>query len=251
MRVLSIFPVLALSVLAYANISANAQPSEAPQNIIKVTAPAPASALTVAELFTSQGCSSCPPAERMFSKLSERDDLLTLEWHVDYWDRLVHHGSRWKDPYSDKIFTERQRAYNRSLRGKSAVYTLQAIVNGYFEGVGSRKTDVSDMIENVPALTVPVSIASDRITVGPSADAQDILFLRLLERHKTDVTGGENKGKELHGRNIVLEAVIIGQTGTGSTELELPAIKDGETCAVLVQTLDNDVGPIMGAAKCT
>ena len=251
MKVLSIFPVLALSVLAYTQLTANAQSSNAPQNIIKVAATAPASALTVAELFTSQGCSSCPPAERMFAKLAERDDLLTLEWHVDYWDRLVHHGSRWKDPYSDKDFTERQRAYNRSLRGKSAVYTPQAIVNGHFEGVGNRKAEVSDMIENVPALTVPVSITGDKITVGPSADSEDILFLRLLERHKTDVTGGENKGKALHGRNIVLDSVVIGQTGTGSTELELPAIKDGETCAVLVQTLDNDVGPIIGAAKCT
>ena len=249
MRVLSIFPVLALSVIAYANLSANAQQSSTPQSNTSVEAPA--DTLTVAELFTSQGCSSCPPAERLFAKLAERDDLLTIEWHVDYWDRLVHHGSRWKDPYSDKTFTERQRAYNRSLRGRSAVYTPQAIVNGHFEGAGNRSSAVSDMLENVPALSVPVSIAGDTITVGPSAAAEDILFLRLLEQHETDVKGGENKGKALHGRNIVLEAVVIGQTGTGSSELELPAVKDGETCAVLVQTLGDDVGPILGAAKCT
>lgn len=245
MKTLSIFTALAFSLGActYSSSPANAQQSDA-------STLASGQPLVVAELFTSQSCSSCPPAELMFSKLAERDDLITIEWHVDYWDTLVHRGSRWKDPYSDKTFTARQRSYNRSLRGKPAVYTPQAIVNGRLEGVGSRSNDVSDMLKNVPALSVPVSIADNIITVGPSPEGADILFVRLLERHETDVKGGENKGKELHGRNIVLDAVILGKAGKTTMDLSLPPLKDGESCAILVQTLGDIVGPVRGAAKC-
>lgn len=223
--------------------SANAQTIE--------TSEAPAAPeLVVAELFTSQGCSSCPAAEDLFSKLAERDNVLTIEWHVDYWDDLVHHGSRWKDPYSKKVFTARQRSYNRSLRGTSAVYTPQAIVNGHFEGVGSRPAAVNDMLGNAPALSIPVTIANDKVIVGSSDAAADILFVRLLERHLTDVKGGENKGRKLHGKNIVLEASVIGTTGAKAIELSLPSVGKGESCAVLVQPNDTDVGHIIGAARC-
>lgn len=73
----------------------------------------------VLELFTSQGCYSCPAAEAFLGELIEaRDDIVALEWHVDYWDRLVYRGSSWKDPFSDASFTERQQTYAAQLRGR-------------------------------------------------------------------------------------------------------------------------------------
>lgn len=249
MKLLSAISVFALLLTACGNNSANAQLVE--NTASAATVSAPANQLVVAELFTSQGCSSCPAAEALFSKLAQRDNVLTMEWHVDYWDQLVHHGSKWKDPYSNKAFTQRQRSYNRSLRGKNASYTPQAVVNGNFEGVGSRPSTVNDMLSGAPALSLAVQIANQKITVGPSADKADILFVRLLEHHDTDVKGGENKGRQLSGENIVLEAIVLGSTGPDSSEFILPKIGKGETCAVLVQTLDENIGPIMGAAKCS
>jgi len=204
----------------------------------------------VAELFTSQSCSSCPPAEALFSTLADREDLLTIEWHVDYWDKLVHGGSKWKDVYSDKDYTARQRSYNRSIRGTGGVYTPQAIVNGIIEGVGSRPSEVSKLLQDAPALEVPVQIKDATISVGESQNAMEVLFVRLLKQHETNVKGGENKGRKLAGKNIVLDAKVLGQTGTTVTEFNLPSVGAGETCAVLVQSLNHDVGPIVGAAKC-
>lgn len=204
----------------------------------------------VAELFTSQSCSSCPPAEALFSELSEQENILAIEWHVDYWDKLVHGGSRWKDRYSSAVFTERQRAYNRAIRGTNGVYTPQAVVNGNLETVGSRSRDVSGLLQQAEDLAVPVGIENRTVTVGASGADADILFVRLLDKHVTDVKGGENKGRKLFGKNIVLHAEILGQTADRVTEYKLPSVGEGESCAVLVQTIDGKVGPILGAAKC-
>ncbi len=86
--------------------------------------------------------------------------------------------------------------------------------------------------------------------IGASQANVDILFVRLLKQHETDVKGGENKGRKLAGKNIVLEAKILGQTGQKSTDYKLPSVGKGETCAVLLQSIDEGVGPILGAAKC-
>jgi len=232
----------ALFGLSFMTEKAEAQPIEA-------TATA-SSSLIVAELFTSQSCSSCPPAEALFSRLAERDDLLTIEWHVDYWDRLVHHGSKWKDPYSNKAYTERQRSYNATLRGTRGVYTPQAIVNGDYEGVGNSRSEVADLISFAKDLTLPVDIDGDTVTVGSNKESVEVLFVRLLDSHETNVKGGENKGRKLSGKNIVLEAEILGQTRNKPIEFNLPKVGEGESCAVLVQSLSRGVGPVLGAAKC-
>ena len=238
MKILPLISVLAISFVAFSHIS-TAEEKAASDTLI------------VAELFTSQGCSSCPPAEKLFSNLADRDDLLTLEWHVDYWDKLVHGGSRWKDVYSSREFTNRQRAYNQTLRGKRAVYTPQAIVNGRVEGVGSRRGEVSNLLKYSGKLKVPVHIDSNTVSVGKNLNSADVLFVRLLKKHVTSVKGGENKGRKLSGKNIVLEATVLGQTGAKAAEFTLPSIGEGESCAVLVQSLDEaNVGPILGAAKC-
>ncbi|MFN0023541.1 MAG: DUF1223 domain-containing protein, partial [Parvularculaceae bacterium] len=94
----------------------------------------PADKPVVVELFTSQGCSSCPPAEALMRELAKRPGLVALEWHVDYWDDL-HAGSsgKWKDPFSSADHTARQRAYNRALRGTGGAYTPQMVIDGAAE----------------------------------------------------------------------------------------------------------------------
>jgi len=177
--------------------------------------------------------------------------VLTLEWHVDYWDTLIHGGSKWKDPYSDKAFTSRQRSYNQALRGTRGVYTPQAIVNGKAETVGNSRGKVSSLLKNADQIPLSVDIKDNVVSIGANEAEVDVLFVRLLKQHKTDVKGGENKGRRLHGKNIVLEAVILGQTGESPTQFELPRVTANESCAVLVQSLSDDVGPILGASRCS
>ncbi len=241
MKPIALFSLIAVSLTATTWFSVAAQGTS--------TTPA-TSTLTVAELFTSQGCSSCPPAERLFSSLADKENVLTIEWHVNIWDDLVHGGSRWKDPYSKDKFTERQRAYNFSIRGKNGVYTPQAVVNGQLEGVGSRPSEVNYMLETTPSLPVSVQIDDNKVIVESSGEAADVLFVRLLKEQETNVKGGENKGRQLAGKNIALSATVLGQSGGKTMEFKLPSIGKGETCAVLVQRHDGEIGPILGAAKC-
>lgn len=245
MKTYALLSALVATVSAIAFFTSAAGTAEAAPPQAQTDAP-----LIVAELFTSQSCSSCPPAEALFSDLAEQDNLLTIEWHVDYWDSLIHGGSKWKDPYSDKTFTERQRSYNDSIRGTRAVYTPQAVVNGGLEGVGNRSGEVSAVLTEAEALPLSVQIQDNIVTVGPNEAGVQVLFVRLLERHETNVKGGENKGRKLYGKNIALDAEVLGTTGSAATQFDIPSVGAGETCAVLVQSLSGDVGPVLGAAKC-
>ena len=241
--------ILSLIALAAATaIGLNFVTGEADAQDIKQDASA--SPLVVAELFTSQSCSSCPPAEALFSELAEEENLLTMEWHVDYWDTLIHGGSKWKDRYSSAEFTDRQRSYNAEIRRTRGVYTPQAIINGQLEDAGNRPRSVGQMIVQAPELTIPVEIENNTVKIGGSTAPVDVLFVRLLKEHETDVKGGENKGRKLAGKNIVLEAKVLGQTEAGATEYKIPSVGQGETCAVLLQSLGGKVGPVLGAAKC-
>lgn len=207
----------------------------------------------VAELFTSQGCSSCPPAERLFSELADQDNLITIEWHVDYWDDLVHGGSRWEDPYSSAANTSRQRDYNRALRGSGAVYTPQAIINGQSELVGSHSKDVRKTISNAPALPLSVSIENGVASIAGEAPDARITYVRLLKKHQTHIKGGENKGRRLAGKHIALSTISLGKWTGAPLSLELPSLEAGETCVILVQSQDKraqTVGHILGAVQC-
>ncbi|MCR9195659.1 MAG: DUF1223 domain-containing protein [Hyphomonas sp.] len=214
----------------------------------------------VAELFTSQSCSSCPPAEKLFSELAERNDLIVLEWHVDYWDRLVHgRAGAWKDPFSSAAYTKRQRDYNRALRGTGAVYTPQAVINGVRETVGSHRPDVEALIQPARHATATVSISTDGETrrveiedyVRPLEREADIVQLTLLRDQTTSVARGENRGVVLSSRNVVVEAQTIGSyDGTAkSVAIKLP---DSEhECAIIIQEQQGArLGPIIGASYC-
>jgi len=201
----------------------------------------------LAELFTSQGCSSCPPAEAYFEELAEREDVAVIVWHVDVWDTLVHHGSSWKDPYSNSAFTTRLRWYNKTLRGTPQIFTPQAIIGGAQSVIGSRTGEIEAAIASAKPGLAEVSILEGQVSINGGGKG-DVIFVRLLRQHATDVTGGENKGRQLSGKNIALEGRMLGTWTGEATRFDLPELAETETCAVIVQAPKS--GPILGTGMC-
>ncbi len=216
--------------------------------------------LTVVELFTSQSCYSCPPAEAYLGELAEDENILALEYHVDYWDRLNYgrHG-RWKDVFSSPEMTERQRAYNAEIRNTRSVYTPQMVIDGRSEAVGSRRREVQNLITQVrrddqPRVAVEVAPAADggvTVNVGDVAGAKaDVWLVTIVREVTTKVLRGENHGKSLTNHNIVREVRHIGEWDGKSTAISVTDLKlgDGQGCAILVQ--DGRDTPVVGAAYC-
>jgi hypothetical protein len=200
----------------------------------------------VVELFTSQGCSSCPPADAFLTDLArQRRDVLPLAFHVTYWDYLG-----WKDPYSLDAATARQREYARHL-GEDGVYTPQMVVDGATGFVGSSREDGLRVIAGAGPKPVPVSLARDGqgllISVGAGAGHARVLLVGFDPSHETRVGRGENGGRTLVETNIVRSLNAVG-AWTGS-ELKLhQAPPAGEGFAVLLQ---EEGGRIIGAARLT
>lgn len=211
----------------------------------------PAHGPQLIELFTSQGCSSCPPAERLFASLADDPDYVTIEWHVDYWDDLVHRGSRWKDPFSAPEFTERQRKYNEAIRGSRAVYTPQAVLSGAVEFVGSRPLELAASRKLAASPTARLSVSGRKLSITGTG-AGDVVFVRLQSHQETNVKGGENKGSRLAGRNIALAMEKIGSWRGPEQTYEIPKLNVGETCALFVQSGATTGLPaaVLGAAYC-
>ncbi|MEQ8505957.1 MAG: DUF1223 domain-containing protein [Rhodospirillales bacterium] len=212
----------------------------------------------VVELFTSQGCYSCPPAEAFLGELAERADIVALEFHVDYWDSLNYmwHG-QWKDPFSSPEYTQRQRLYNVSIRGQSGVYTPQMVIDGRYEAVGSRRGQVETAIAKAFAerkLSVAVTPSGNRLSVLISGDAAgpgDVFLVKFIDRATTEVKKGENHGKVLVSRHIVRGMQKLGVWKGRKTKISLPkeaGKANNAGCAVIVQAPNH--GPLLGAALC-
>jgi hypothetical protein len=198
----------------------------------------------VVELFTSQGCSSCPPADAFLTDLArQRHDILPLAFHVTYWDYLG-----WKDPYSFQAATTRQREYARTL-GEDGVYTPQMVVDGVTGFVGSSRSDGLRAITSAEPKPVPVSLARDGqgllISVGTGAGHAKILLVGFDPMHETHVGRGENSGRTLVETNIVRSLNAVG-AWTGSAQRLRQQPPAGEGFAVLLQA---DDGRIIGAAR--
>ena len=203
------------------------------------------------ELFTSQGCSSCPPAEAFLRELADREDVVALEWHVDYWDRLVHGADgRWRDPFSDPAHTERQRRYNLTLRGTDGVYTPQMVIGGVREAVGSRRGEVEQIIADAPQPIGEVAFLNgeDDLVFRVSSDRPaQVLVAYFQEAVQTRVRGGENKGRDLWEANVVTEFQRLGMVEDQAVfETGRPAI--GAGCAVLAQS--PTTGEVIAASYC-
>lgn len=204
------------------------------------------------ELFTSQGCSSCPPAEAHFRDLAARADLVALEWHVDYWDDL-HAGAtgQWKDPFSSPDHTRRQRAYNKVLLGKASAYTPQLVIDGAAETVGSRRAEIERLIADRPDTENKASIAfgargGDLTVTATAPPGATVRLVRFAKALVTRVERGENAGKTLAEAHVVRRQEILGVTGAAPLVADARAPAAGEGCAVLIE---NGVGGEVLAAQ--
>ena len=201
----------------------------------------------VVELFTSQGCSSCPPANAAVAALADRPDVLALSFGVTYWDKLG-----WTDTFAHPAFTNRQWAYARHFR-RDQVYTPQVVVNGRVHGVGARRAQIEQMMRANERKGGPgVRLAVDRVTVA-SADAPAkgayVWMVRYDPRTiQVPIRRGENGGKTLPHRNVVRELVMVGPWSGAEARHALPApTRPGLRTAVLVQSVAD--GRILAAAK--
>ena len=200
----------------------------------------------VVELYTSQGCSSCPPAERYLSELSEsRTDVLPLAFHVTYWNQLG-----WKDPFSLGAADARQARYVQRFRGFA--YTPEMVIDGRTALVGSNRGAAGAAIERAKAAdatAASVSAARDgdgvAVSIGPGRGRARVLLVGYDARHVTPVGQGENAGRTLTESNVVRAFAPIGQWSGAALTLHAKALA-GERLAVLLEAPD---GAIVGAAR--
>jgi hypothetical protein len=199
----------------------------------------------VVELFTSQGCSSCPPADRLLGELVQRGNVIALGFHITYWD-----GAQWRDPLSRPESTERQQAYDDHLT-RGQIYTPQMVIEGTEDVVGSDRSLVLDALDKVkPVAAATVTFAPDRRSVaigaGTAPAGAGVLVARYVLKRTTEVKGGENAGRSATDINAVTSLKMIGDWTGKAESLPIDPPRNGEGLAVLVQAPD---GRFLGAAS--
>jgi hypothetical protein len=234
-----------------------AHPGLAEPQAAAASAPAPQSKAVI-ELFTSQGCSSCPPADALLAELAKRPDLVTLSYSVDYWNYLG-----WHDTLSTPANSERQREYAQ-MRGDGRVYTPQVVVDGLTHVNGSDEKAIEQAIaaasSRLADIRVPVSMraAGDTLVIdigaAPEAShtrAATVWLAIAKEVEKVSITRGENRGRQLSYSHPVRELSPIGMWKGEAMTLKLP-LKDlktmGGDCLIALVQVEN-AGPILGAAE--
>ncbi|MEM8743343.1 MAG: DUF1223 domain-containing protein [Pseudomonadota bacterium] len=212
----------------------------------------------VIELFTSQGCSSCPPADKLLGKLARRDDVVALTFPVDYWDYLG-----WKDTLASPAYSTRQRDYAKS-RGDGEVYTPQVVVDGVSHAVGSRPSEIRRAIaqskRKLRNARVPLKMRTDGdtlvITVGAAPDGARVkpatIWLALVKKEETvKIARGENRGRTITYHQVVRDMTPIGHWKGKSMVIRLPKHhlqkSDADGCTVLLQ--QDTAGPVIAAAE--
>lgn len=236
---------LLAAVLASATLSSAAQAGDdaAPKGVV--------------ELFTSQGCGSCPPADKLFGELAARRDLITLAYHVNYWDYLG-----WRDTLGNAGNTDRQNDYGKAF-GIRSVYTPQAVINGRVHVNGADRTAVVGTLDKLSdtgnGMTVPLKISrsgdSIIIDAGSKTGFYDKAHLMLVfydREEPVTIERGENSGRSVTYRNAVTKVQAAGMWHGAAARFELPAselAKSGDFAALL-QAVDRNgmPGPILGAA---
>jgi len=207
--------------------------------------PAVAAPLTVVELFQSQGCSDCPPANANVMALSDRPDLLTLSFGVTYWDQLG-----WKDTFASPQYTARQWDYARGLR-HSTVYTPQVVINGKADITGRDRGELESLIRREANPTAPqVEITGGQVNIGKgTAGRYDVWLVRFDPRiENVPIARGENSGITLPHKNVVKQLVKLGAWNGTPANFEIPAApQTGLKQAVLVQA--GSGGAIVAAAR--
>ncbi|WP_417307538.1 DUF1223 domain-containing protein [Devosia sp.] len=210
----------------------------------------------VVELFTSQGCSSCPKADAMLDQLGQRQDIVALAYHVDYWDYIG-----WKDTFGHADNSELQRDYAAAW-GSSRIYTPQMVVNGSTNVVGSKSHDVDaalgkaslplEMTLNEHDNMIEVEIPAD-----PNLPDAVVWLVTFIDRAEVEIDRGENRGRTLAYTQIVTGRQLLGMwDGADGAHLKLPVseVLTGDTNGAVImvqQESDGLPGPILGAASIT
>ena len=228
--------------------------------IVAIIRPALAEPRAVVELFTSPGCSSCPPADKVIGELAKDPSVIALSMPIDYWDYLG-----WKDTLADARFSARQQAYSR-VRGDRGVYTPQVVVNGSAHLVGSDRAGIEDAIgdtrkaDGVMSVPVSMALAGKQITVSvaasgkaPAAMHGEIWICSISKEVSIAIGRGENRGREVTYHNVVRNLLKVGDWNgsAGSWTVPLENIsRDGvDAAAVYVQDGNRDKpGAMLGAA---
>jgi hypothetical protein len=203
----------------------------------------------VVELFTSEGCSSCPPAEAVIGDLTQRADVLALSFHVSYWDSLG-----WRDPFALPDAVLRQQQYAKSL-GHASVYTPQVILDGHADYLGSDRGAIEAAVRGVrTGVGVDMTVRGGDLVVdlggGQCLAPSDVLLIAYLRKAVSKIGRGENAGRTLQEFNIVRSVHKVGQWNGSPQRLQvsmssLPA--DATDAAVVVQS--SGPGQIVGAAS--
>jgi hypothetical protein len=208
----------------------------------------------VLELFTSEGCSSCPPADRLLAQLANTDaNIIPLSFHVDYWDQMG-----WKDPFSNSAFTERQQKYAKQFNLES-IYTPELIINGEYELIGSNRSAAEKDIKKVFAENnqVQVNIAdvkkeNDKLVFatrlqGPIANSN--IVCAVVQKHaESNVKAGENNGATLYHTNVVRTFIEQPANEKMNIEVAIPADIANDNWKLIVYTQQKDSLKITGAA---
>jgi hypothetical protein len=228
--------------------------------IVAIIRPAHAEPRAVVELFTSQGCSSCPPADKIIGELARDPSVIALSMPIDYWDYLG-----WKDTLADSRFSARQKAYSH-MRGDRDVYTPQVVVNGSAHVVGSDRAGIEGAIDDTEktagVMSVPVTMtqAGKQLTVSVAASTKapamahgEIWICSISKAVSISIGRGENRGREVTYHNVVRNLLKVGDyngsAGSWTVPLENISREGVDAAVVYVQDGNRDKpGPMLGAA---
>jgi len=228
--------------------------------IVAIIRPAHADPRAVVELFTSQGCSSCPPADKIIGELAKDPSVIALSMPIDYWDYLG-----WKDTLADARFSARQKAYSQ-MRGDRDVYTPQVIVNGSAQLIGSDRAGIEGAIgdtrktDDVMSVPVSMSLAGKQINISvaassktPAAGHGEVWICSISKSVPISIGRGENSGRQVTYYNVVRNLLKVGDWNGSSGNWTVPLeniFREGVDAAVVyVQDGSRDKpGPMLGAA---
>ena len=228
--------------------------------IVAIIRPAHAEPRAVVELFTSQGCSSCPPADRIIGELAKDPSVIALSLPIDYWDYLG-----WKDTLADSRFSARQKAYSQ-MRGEREVYTPQVVVNGSKHVIGSDRARIESAIEDTKkadgVMSVPISmaLAGKQINISVAASGKgaamahgEVWICSISKAVPIAIGRGENRGREITYHNVVRNLLKVGDwngsSGSWTVPLENISREGVDAAVVFVQDGNHDKpGPMLGAA---
>ncbi|MGB3408007.1 MAG: DUF1223 domain-containing protein [Jannaschia sp.] len=203
----------------------------------------------VVELYTSQGCSSCPPADDILGRLTERDDVIALSLHVDYWDWIG-----WTDTFADAAFSQRQRDY-ALVAGSTVVYTPQFVIGGHDQVAGPSGMELAELIEKHNGVTgdilrVASSAEGRKVIAVGSGQAGQLILVTVQPEATVKILHGENAGNDMTYHNIVVGWDVLAEWDGGDTSAILPTPPAGMAQVVLAQSLiDGKPGPMIGAVR--